>query len=459
MKSKSLIILTAVVAAFALYIFVFERHQPTTEERKEQADKVLPGFDRDQVQTIQITSESGPLRLERSNTDWHIVEPIDFPADQSSVGSLLSSLENLTTDRRLESKDLDLDAYGLIEPELSVNLTFEDGEQSTISVGAELPLGSKRPVRTSGDEVMVVAGWFVDTLNKPVDDWRSKSLISLTPSEVVSLQVETNSGTVNVVQINDEWRLLDPVDDLADREHMRNLISDLNAVEIKEYVDKNAGIEEMGLDTPRYRITASPGAEKDPIILEMGVTREVDGSTQVACRRNNIYLFWVSDRAETGLGKAPVRWREPVAYPFDSWNCEGIEIKTETGVVSISRQDGLWRHDDGSDANSGEVLSRLDKLAELRAVDFDLVSASPGTLGSVTLTLKGADQDDPPLEVVYTFERPLTEGGNAGLKVSARDTLMSVDPAEVSAILDNLEALQPLPVAQVSEEEDAGSVN
>ena len=59
MKTKNLVILAAVVIAVGAYVFLFERHQPTSEEAQQEADKVLQDFDSDDVQTIEIESEVG----------------------------------------------------------------------------------------------------------------------------------------------------------------------------------------------------------------------------------------------------------------------------------------------------------------------------------------------------------------------------------------------------------------
>ncbi len=59
MKSKNLIILAAVVAVFAAYIFFFERHRPTSDESRRDADKVLLGLERDDVVGVLVIGPEG----------------------------------------------------------------------------------------------------------------------------------------------------------------------------------------------------------------------------------------------------------------------------------------------------------------------------------------------------------------------------------------------------------------
>jgi hypothetical protein len=61
-----------------------------------------------------------------------------------------------------------------------------------------------------------------------------------------------------------------------------------------------------------------------PTVLELGASRDSNGTTQVACRRDGSELFWVSAGARASLGRAPVRWQSAVVYRFDSWDVEGV---------------------------------------------------------------------------------------------------------------------------------------
>ena len=54
MKGKNLAILAAIVCAVLAYILLFERHRPTSDEASQAAEKVLRGFERDDVETLSL---------------------------------------------------------------------------------------------------------------------------------------------------------------------------------------------------------------------------------------------------------------------------------------------------------------------------------------------------------------------------------------------------------------------
>ena len=70
MSSRNLIILVVVVAALGAFIFFVERHQPTTAERLERIDRVFTELDEDAVDTIELRTGRGLLRLERIEGEW-----------------------------------------------------------------------------------------------------------------------------------------------------------------------------------------------------------------------------------------------------------------------------------------------------------------------------------------------------------------------------------------------------
>jgi hypothetical protein len=442
MRSKSLIILAGIVVALGAFIYFSERHMPTTDEREQQADRVFPGLERDDVESVEIHNSHGVFRLVKDDASWRLVEPIDFPADQTAVSSLLGSLERLEAERTLAADEVDPSAYGLEDPSLSVTLGVAGSESLTLSVGDEAALGSNRAMRRGNEPaVILAAGWITTDLDKDLDGWRSREVIDLTANDVASLQIVAGEDRIQVVRQDDGWRLLEPIEDAADGEHVRNLISDLDALRVAEFLDQPPPPAELGLEPPSYQLTIVRSEGGDPIRLDFGATRTEDGRTEVACRRDSRDLLWVDDRAATRLAKAPVRWRASNVAEFDSWDAERLSISSDDGSVSLERREGLWSDpDEGGEVDYSAVQDRLSALAGLEAVEFDLIEPATPPAGTVELAFE-ADDDGEPRELVLTFHRPLTEGGDALVRSSDRPTVMSVDAAEVDRILTDPESL------------------
>ena len=461
MRSRSLLILAAIVVGIGAFILLWERHQPSSDERAELADKVLPGLVPDDVREIRIEGGQATVRLVRSGEAWRLQAPIRFDADSSRVNTLLTTLENLEADRRLGLDEVEGSDYGLAEPAYRVTLVGPDDRETVLAVGDETALGSDRALQVGGsDEIAITSGWFVSDLDRSVDDWRSRDVVDVFADQVASLEVLRGGDVVRAVRVDDRWRLLSPLNDLADRDHVRNVISDLNALRIEEFVDGEVDLGEMGLDAPEVQVMIIPSEGGEPARLEFGATRTVDGATQVACRRGDFDVFWVNDVARIRLTKAPVLWRSPEVWPFDTWAVDRIELETGGDTVLVDRQTGGWTLADGEMADYTAVQERLSALAALEASAYDLMQPVTDELGRVSLGFDADDDGEPTDTIELVFFRPLAQDGDAMVTVSERSTVMAAPRDAVEAILADPEALRaPAKDAAAGDDGDGSGVD
>jgi len=450
MKGKNLVILAAVVMAVLAYIMLIERHRPTSEEMKTEVDKVLQGFDRDEVTGIVIEQDSGRVRLEKVGEAWRLREPVDFAADESAVSSTLGTLANLEAERRLAADEVDPAAYGLDDPPIEIRLRTGDGAETIVEVGNEIPLGSKRALRLAGaDEIVIVPDWFVSDLEREVDDWRSREVVDITEDQVASIDIGAGEDRIRAVRLHDRWQLLDPVEDLGDRDHLRSLVSDLDSLRIEEFLDDPVNPADLGLDVPEYEITLIRADGGEPLRLDLGSTREGKSGTEVACRRGDGEFFWASENVRTRLSKAPVLWRSKKVMPFETWDVEGLRLSRDGDAVEIEQIDGLWRFkEDSAEADYTAVQDRLRKLADLEATDYELMAPMTAEMGRAEVALKAADDEAEGHVVSFEFFEPLSEGGRAMVRVSGRDSVMGVEVVDVDVILGDFESLRSIPPEQ-----------
>ena len=444
MKGRNLVILAAVVIAVLAYILLVERHRPTSDEALAEAEKVLQDFDRDQVTGIVIERDSGRVRLEKVGEAWSLREPLDFAADESAVSSTLGTLANLRADRRLSEDEVDLAVYGLDDPPIEIRLGTGDGGETVLEVGDEMPLGSKRALRLAGtDEIVIVPGWFVSDLEREVDDWRSREVVDISEDQVASIDIGAGDDRIRAVRLKDRWQLLEPLEDLAGRDHLRNLVRDLDSLRIEEFLDDPVDPADLGLDAPEYEITVIRADGGEPLRLDLGNTREGENGVEVACRRGDSEFFWASERVRTRLSKAPVLWRSKKVMPFETWDVEGLRLSRGGDAVELEEVDGLWQFvEDGAQANNPVVQDRLRMLANLEATDYDLMAPMTAEMGRAEVVLKAADDEAEGRVLSFEFFEPLSEGGRAMIKVSGRSNVMGVETVGVEVILGDLDALR-----------------
>jgi len=440
MRSKSLIVLVAVVAVLGAFIYFFERHQPTSEERRERADRVFPDLDIDDVTTVELRNSHGEVRLVDDDGTWRLTDPVAYPADGAAVLGLLEAVAGLDADRVLPAADVDPAAYGLDDPDLELVLTDSGDRRYRLEVGGATPLSAKRAVRRGDEsEIVLCAGDFVSRLDRPVDDWRSRAVVAVAESDLAALDIVAGSDHIRAERDDDRWWLTDPLTDLADRDQIRNLISELNGLQVSEFLPADADPAELGLDAPEFRVRLETADGGEPVTLELAAPADAAAAT-VVCRRNGDDLFRVPATIRGRLGKAPVLWRSATVWPISTWDVTAASFSDAGGdEIAVEKVDGTWRMADGSTADDAEVRRRLSRLAELEADDHDLARPPTEVLGRAIVTVGG---DATPEEVGFTFYAPIEDGGHAAVEVSRRDDIMGIDAAVAEAIVGDVHSLR-----------------
>ncbi len=445
MRTRGLVILTVVVIALGLWILLVERSAPTTDERRQQADQVLPGLDQDLVTAVELTNAHGTFRLERDGSDdgsqraWRLTEPINATADRSAVTSALSALEGLEAERRLEPGEVELAAYGLQAPAITVALTTATGASYRLSVGDSTPLGDRRAVTTDGNSVLLCPGWFAARLESDLDGWRSRDLVQVRTSDVVSLTIDRRGEQVELVRENERWRLRAPISDLAERDRVEGLISDINALQVEEFLDDEAAAVDLSaLEPPRIRLTIVARAG-ETTVLEFGPIEPSDGTTEqdenvMLCRLNGGRVVRVGDGAEARLASAVRSWRSSAVAPFNAWSVQRLQIDTGADsdrgeVVTIEHLDGQWSSTEGP-LDSTAVYDLLSDLSSLEILELDVQAPSTQPMATIQV---GLEQHQ---DLTVRFFRQETGRDTVLVQTSIRPGTFAVAGSAVGTVLD-----------------------
>lgn len=112
---------------------------------------------------IKDNTTSTTLQLKRfSDGNWTIVAPYEGAADQGKVTAAETQLFALKIMSSLETA-ADFSVLGLSTPGYIISLTFVDGAEETIQVGAVTPTGSGYYVQRNG-KVYVISTYSIDAI-------------------------------------------------------------------------------------------------------------------------------------------------------------------------------------------------------------------------------------------------------------------------------------------------------
>lgn len=224
----------ALVAALLLgaWLFLFERGEPDPDAEGEP----VFGLSAEQVASVSLLRPGTPaVRLERrggaagggpeggTTGGFTIREGEGTPedADATEVDLLLQNIESLRFERRLPEADaLDLDAFGLEEPDLTVrverrNARGSDRELLEAGFGAETPAPGNRYLRLGG-AVVIVSDWSKGNFDKSAWDLTDKRLFRFDGAEVRALRLSAGGREAAIERRDGEWWIVHPYRFAAD---------------------------------------------------------------------------------------------------------------------------------------------------------------------------------------------------------------------------------------------------
>ena len=222
-------------------------------------EKTLLKFDRDKVDSIDLTAGGKTTAFAKQGTDWKIVKPLDTRADFSAVEGLVGRLQSaqMKSIVAAESTPEDLKKYGLNKPETTVNLKAGSAT-ATLVLGAKTPDNMVYARDLSKPAVMTVESALADELKKGADDYRRKDLFEFRPYNANRVEITRPGGTIVFERVKgqgenaqDKWRRVSPNAADADRDKVEGMLSRLSNMRASAFVESTA---KTGLDKPAMTV-------------------------------------------------------------------------------------------------------------------------------------------------------------------------------------------------------------
>ncbi len=200
-------------------------------------DKKLTDFSSEKVETVDLNTSTLHLEFRREGGAWKMKKPVESPASDSDVTSLLSSLEVLRASEFVDQPGPDLSVYGLDKPDAVVELTLEKGLHQKIEFGSKQ--GEQRYCRVEGTTgIAKVTDSLSNLFEKKLEDWREKKLVVFNRFDVTDFRIQTKSGNYTFKKgKEDKWTQESPAKGEVENEKLQDLMEKLETAEISKYGD------------------------------------------------------------------------------------------------------------------------------------------------------------------------------------------------------------------------------
>ena len=373
MSSRKLLVLTGVVVALFAFIFFFERKMPTTAERQQKGD-LHWDLPEDRVERIRLERGSETIELAKSGDAWKLVQPEPYRADSFAAGELASELADLKNPGGEPAAEGKAGDYGLVDPIAKATITWTDPKEPgkrlsrTIAFGIDIPGTDVTAAQVAGAPgILFVPASVAASVRKPADELKSKDVFGPSAPDVVRIDVFRGRGSLALAKKNGIWWLEQPLSDLADREVVERLASDLSSLRVTEFVPRSqaADLAALGLAPPAFRVTMTD-AKGSKHVLDLGSTRS-DGDSLYASREGQV--FTVPNAIVEELSREAVSFRDRRLVRFERSDVTGVESRTGARKRSFVRNQAGWGVD-GRPLIASAADDLLTALADAESVSF-----------------------------------------------------------------------------------------
>jgi Domain of unknown function (DUF4340) len=385
-KTRSVAVLAVVVAALGAFVWLYERRQPSPEERSA-ARRKLVEVSSEEVLALRIERPGRPtLSLERQavaagGSRWRLTEPRAHRADALVVDGLLRALTEL--ERKRTITDAPAADVGLDEPRFRLTWRTAQGSE-TLLVGAAVPGSGEVLVGLDSQpgSFVVTAGAFVSELERDADAWRDRRLFLGERSAIAQLRITPPSGGVQVVlsRRGEGFQVLEPFQDQAERDLVEGLLGELTAASATAFV----AAEELFAPAGSVDVTFHDGTP--PFRLELGAATGPGEGAPLRVRTSSgsdIDIANLITRLPTTLALPPERWRSRAWTSLASYDIQAVEVKDAGGSLRLERAGVDWTR--GAEKVSYTEVS--DFLAAITAAGAIQLETGSDESGGTTLTI------------------------------------------------------------------------
>ena len=370
MKGKGLLAAAMVLAALSGTLYWSNHRKPAASNVTSAAEvspKVLDIKPADVI-GIKIAKKDGQeLALSRNASGkWQITSPKALAGDQDAVSSLLSSLSPLNSDRLLEEKATDLNAYGLAKPAAEISVTEKNNKSEDLLLGDDTPTSSGAYAAVKGDpRVFIIASYNKTALDKSENELRDKRLLTFDSEKLSRVELTSKKESIELGRNKDQWQILKPKPMRANHSAVEDLVRSLGGAKMElsatEDEKKDLSAFNAGKPVATARITDVAGTQ------ELRVRKNKDDYYAKSSTVAGVYK--VLSSVGTSVDKSLDDFRNKKLFDFGFVDPEKIEIHDGTKSYFLTRSGSDW-WSNGKKMDEGSVSTLVTDIRDLTAAKF-----------------------------------------------------------------------------------------
>ncbi len=409
-RSTIILLLVAAIGGVLVYYLEFKDAKPRDEQPE--ASKPAFTFKRDDLASVSVTRARETVVLEEQGGKWVIKQPVNAPANDSAVDTLIGDLSGARIERTITPSSEEIKSFGLAEPATDIKLKLKNGSEHRIRIGSkDFTNLSVYAIIDQSRDVALLPATLATSAEKSLNDLRDLAIFGgLSQFDISALTIKNANGSLSLAKEDSVWVLKSPNQAPADETEVSSLLSEITSARATEVANETGeDLAGFKLAPPEITVAARLEAGGEKQIL---LGSKTDGTTKTYYAKNSDrpQIFKVDASLYDKLNVKPAQLRSKEIVKLDVDTLTRVHVRNPNlTLVAEKNAEGKWliKEPAAKKDKDAPTTKFLDPIQTTRATEIvDKPSAS--------ILAKLAK---PPVEVRLTTK----DGKTTVLKISSAD--------------------------------------
>lgn len=180
--------------------------QKPGEQSSSNGGNIVFKIDSSSIDKIELKTPASSIVMEKRGAEWFITQPITYKASQENIAQLISQSKAMESKSVITSKPEKFAAFEVNNAGTQVKLFSKGTEQAAFVVGKMGSTYMETYARAlSSNDVLLVSGIFSFTFNRPLKEWRDKTIFKTARESINGISYRYGDTTFALSQNNGEW--------------------------------------------------------------------------------------------------------------------------------------------------------------------------------------------------------------------------------------------------------------
>jgi hypothetical protein len=389
-----LLVLNFAVFGTIVYLHILKNNQ--LEEVATQSDIFSLNLNEIDYLEIQGSELDTPRIFQKRNGEWLITSPSEWRANLHAVNRLLNQIRWLKPQGEFSWEETrsfgqSLENYGLAGDDKLPRLSITVGvgsQKETLRLGANTTVGKRiYALSPNGHNIYVLPQKIEEVLLMQLDDLRSRSILSVPPSEISVLRIQNREGEsrtslTTLIREGKQWNFETPIRARASSMLVEETLNRLNQVQATQFLDLTPDqFEQYGVASGKLSIQVEGDNQKETLLIGNKVenNNSLQGPHVYARVTRFPTVFIIPTFQMDRLYEPQVLLRERRILDFRGRIPNEIRIREQDRELSLQKpENGAWqflrKNDEGEfrpeKADQPLLDFIVDYLDRIRVLEF-----------------------------------------------------------------------------------------